>query len=148
MPDDLEDRHATAELGDVFQCCECDYVCSSTQQLRLHMFKSHGTIRVARKYVDDRNSCPACLRACPTRTQALRHLYNSKKCSSYALHCDPIDDDLRVALDEAEARRLKQFRADGGYDCCALRSSDNIPGPLIYEYRMCYAGRPIPNPPS
>ena len=77
------------------------------QQLSLHHFSKHGTIRLARHYIDDNNSCPACLRRHPYRTQAARHLHNSKRCSAYGVYCDVLPADVVDALHRQEAVRMK-----------------------------------------
>ena len=129
-------------ICDIFECDTCRYVCTSSQQLRLHAFKAHGIVRTARKYLGCLNACPACFRRYPTRTQALRHMSGSTKCASYPDLCEEIPPDEVIALDAAETEVLRIKVAGGSVDCCALRSLPTLQGPLMLAYEACYKGRP------
>ena len=55
-----------------------------------------------------------------------------------------MDPEIVQKLEEAEDERMKKFRADGSYDCCALRTEPTLHGPLRREYVHCFKGRPRP----
>ena len=136
------DGPQSANMGHVFECGKCKYVCLSPQQLRLHAFKVHGVVRVARRFLDPTNTCPACFRRYPTRTQALRPMSCSEKCARYTEVCEEVDPDEVMILDDAENSRLRQLANSGATDCCALRSLPTLQGPLIHAFKDCYKGRP------
>ena len=74
----------------------------------------------------------------------MRHLHLCKKCAGYSEFMDELDPEVIKELEEAEDERVRQFRADGSFDCCALRSEPTIQGPLRLEYVHCFKGRPRP----
>ena len=132
----------SSSLGQVFGCDLCRYVCLSAQQLGLHAFKAHGIIREARHFIGADNSCPACMHRYPTRTQTLRHMCSSAKCSGYAELCDEVHPDEVEMLDSAETLRLQALASKGVKDCCALRTLSTCQGPLRKEFQQCFKGRP------
>lgn len=132
----------SATMGPLCGCDLCTYVCTSPQQLALHAFKAHGVVRTARKLLDSSNTCPACHRRYPTRTQALRHMSGSTKCASYSTVCEEVQQMEVERLDAAETERLQKVAASGVSDCCALRSLSTLAGPLLECFEPCYKGRP------
>ena len=138
--DDSDEPSVT--LGQLFGCDTCTYVCTSPQQLALHAFKAHGVVRTARKFLDASNTCPACHRRYPTRTQALRHMSGATKCASYSTVCEEAQQTEVERLDAAETERLQKVAASGVADCCALRSLCTLAGPLLECFEQCYKGRP------
>ena len=129
-------------LGDIFQCSDCNYRRTTPQQLRLHAFSAHREGRIARRYVGPLNSCPACQRRYPSRTQAIRHMCSSKKCASFPIYCQELPTDEVEALDEAETAVVREALASGVKDCCALKSLPTVLGPLPEAFIACYKGRP------
>ena len=57
---------------------------------------------------------------------------------------EEVDPEVIAELEEAEEERLRQFKADGSFDCCALRTEPTMQGPLRLEYVHCFKGRPRP----
>ena len=129
-------------IADIYACSECAKVFPSWQQMRLHEFKIHGVKRDARRFIGELNSCPACLRRHDTRTQAVRHLYNSKKCGMYEWYCDEVPDEDVQRLDKAETLRLQKVAKTSAFVCCQARSLPTLVGPLREIFVQCYKGRP------
>ena len=140
---DTDERQVSAVMGDVFACEECNDAFASFQQLRLHCFKEHGQSRQARYYADASNSCPACLRRYPTRTQLIRHMYNAKKCSAYPDHCVAVPVEEVARLDAEETARILRVAKASAYESCRPRRLENVRGPLLQVFKDCYKGRPI-----
>lgn len=132
----------SAIMWQLFGCAKCTYVCTAPQQLGLHAFKAHGIVRTARRLLDAGNTCPACFRRYPTRTQTLRHMSGSAKCASYSLECEEVSQAEVKRLDAAETERLEKVAMSGVNDCCALRSLPTRAGPLLELFEQCYKGRP------
>lgn len=107
------------------------------------VFKEHGQSRRARYYADASNSCPACLRRCPTRTQLIRHMYNAKKCSAYPDHCVAVPVEEVARLDAEETARILRVAKASAYESCKHRRLGNVRGPLLQVFKDCYKGRPI-----
>ena len=93
-------------VADIYACSECAKVFPSWQQMRLHEFKIHGMKRDARRFIGALNSCPACMRRYGSRTQAVRHLYHSKKCALYEWYFDELPEEEVDQLDSDETVRL------------------------------------------
>ena len=132
----------TAAIADVFECSMCSNVQPSLQQLRLHMFREHGISREARRYISSFNDCLACLRRFPTRTQAIRHVYGSRKCSQYPDFCTEVPAEEVTRLDTDETKRLQRVAATSAHESCTVRCMENLCGPLLEVFQHCFKGRP------
>ena len=138
----IDDGGGCAILTDFLECEMCGLVLPSLQQLKLHEFKHHGVICLARQCVGPLNSCPTCLRRYPTRTQAIVHLRNAKVCTTYGLYADKFPEDLVTEMDAAEDERLAAKAAVGKFDCAAASHLPNVAGPLCKDFITAFKTRP------
>ena len=118
-------------LTNVLECGLCAKVLPSVQQLKFHRLKHHGIIRQARRFVGALNSCPACLRRYPTRTQAIRHVTNYTHCAGYDDFAEEMTDEVIHNLEVAENSRIQALLKSGGFSCSARRSLPNVVGRYV-----------------
>ena len=139
---DEDNDGPTASLDQLYVCQDCQYACTSSSQLANHAFIVHGKVREARFYVDDMNSCPACLRRFSSRTQALKHVTNSNKCKGYADVAERVPDEEAARMDSSELERRKLLQSHGAASSCSLSHLETLQGPLVKQYVSCFKSRP------
>ena len=137
--EDCLDQNRCAILNDFLECSVCHQIMPSLRQLKLHEFKQHGTICLARQCVGMLNYCPTCLRRYPTRTQAVEHLRTNAKCAEFEQHRDCIDPVLVAELDALEIEREKTANRS-----CRPKHLETLAGPLLKAFVQSFKGRPRP----
>ena len=104
---------ASDNVGPQYHCYECGESFLTSQALKSHSARRHGSRRLSREYVRD-STCPVCHKSFLNRARAMHHFdYTSCSRSEVVHGLAPMDEATQTALDAEQAQWRRECRAQG-----------------------------------